>query len=136
MTIERWRPTAQLRHRNLRLETPEKQQADIRASSAAIHHVLDVVIDNALLHGDGDVTISGTSVEGGYAIRVSNQGSMSHDPDDLFRKRPPGGSATGRGIGLSLARTLAAAEGAHLHLVNASPTTFELLFANAGNVRV
>jgi signal transduction histidine kinase len=128
--VDRWRQPALLRRRRVEFRSVEPQQADVHASSAAIHHVLDVLVDNALLHGRGDVTIEGNAVEGGYVIRVADQGSIATDAVDLFRKRGPGLSTTSRGIGLSLARTLASAEGAHLRLVSHRPTTFELLFAD------
>lgn len=129
--VSRWRQPAHLCRRRIGCTAPEPHLAEIHASAAAINHVLDVLVENALLHGRGDVVVAGAVVEGGYALRVGDQGSIASSSEDLFRKREFDASTTGRGIGLSLARTLAAAEGAHLRLVRDHPTTFELLFADS-----
>ncbi len=132
LVSERWRQPAATRGRSIVHLPAMPQAADIRASAAAVQHVLDVLVDNALLHGSGAVTISGDAVEGGYAVRVSDEGTLPVDTEALFRRRSPGHSTTkGRGIGLALARTLAAAEGARLHVVRSAPATFELLFVSS-----
>ena len=127
--ISRWRNPAGHRGRVLRLLPPDLQDVPIRCSEAAINHVLDVLVDNAIEHGQGLITIQGVAVRRGYAIRVSDQGSFTGNSQSLFHARRRTIPTAGHGIGMGLARTLAAAEGANLDLVSTSPTTFELLLA-------
>jgi hypothetical protein len=59
------------------------------------------------------------------SITVADEGALAGDPAAVFDRRAP--DATGHGIGLALARSLAHAEGAKLRVALAAPTTFELL---------
>lgn len=96
-----------------------------RASSAAVSQILDVLLDNALCHGNGEVRVTVRDSVGTIAIDVTNQGPVIvGGGQELFRRRS-GGSA-GHGIGLALARTLANAEGGRLTL-SADTPTFTLL---------
>lgn len=122
--LERWRQPFQQRRRSIRLLTVEELPVEIKVSGTALAHVLDVLIDNALQHGRGTVDIRGVRRERGYSILVADQGSIA-EPNDLFLAR--GQARRAGGIGLALARTLAAAEGASLRLLSGSPTTFEVL---------
>ena len=93
----------------------------MRASAAAIGQVLDVLIGNAQQHGRGTVTVRARHAPRSIAIEVSDEGpGPSTDGHDVFRRRPE--SATGRGIGLALARSLAEAEGGRLTLSRAGPS--------------
>lgn len=97
----------------------------VSMSATALHHILDVLIDNALQHGRGEVTVSATPIQGGVAITVTDTGPGPGHTATLFARRDH--TASG-GIGLALARSLAEAEGARLTLRNpGSPTTFDLV---------
>lgn len=96
-------------------------------SEPALRQVLEVLLSNATAHGQGTVTIRARPVPGGAAIDVDDQGHLPEgDPERLFRRRSP--DAVGSGIGLSLARSLAEAEGARL-IARPAPhgTRFSLL---------
>ncbi len=96
----------------------------LTARKAAVSTVLDVLLDNAIIHGQGAITISGARVGDGLRIDVTDQGHLRTGDDDLFdRHRSPAGRT---GIGLHLARTLAEAEGGRLRLTGTDPTTFTL----------
>jgi signal transduction histidine kinase len=103
------------------------------ASRSAIGHILDVLVDNALRHGKGTTTVSWERVAGGVAIRVADGGALGDvDSERLFARRGrdvSAGVAGGgrRGIGLSLARRLAQAEGGDLVCSSPAPTTFSVL---------
>lgn len=100
------------------------------ASPTAIGHVLDVLIENALRHGTGTVSVRLDAVGGGARITVADEGRI--DPDaELFTRRSA--SAAGSGIGLDLARSLAEAEGGRLRLAAPAPTTFAVLLPGATN---
>ncbi|TFV89913.1 HAMP domain-containing sensor histidine kinase [Blastococcus sp. CT_GayMR16] len=97
----------------------------VPVSATAVRHILDVLLDNALRHGDGAVSLAADATPGGVAITVTDQGPGPRQPETLFTRRDP--RAAGTGVGLALARSLAEAEGARLRLRAAAPTTFELL---------
>jgi signal transduction histidine kinase len=90
-----------------------------------------VLVDNALRHGGGIVTVRARAAGEGAAIEVSDEGAgFSGDPERFFARR--GSSAEGYGIGLALARSLAAAEGGRLTLDRPSPPLFTLRLPPAG----
>jgi len=89
-----------------------------RMSAPAARQVLDVLIDNALRHGRGIVTVTARAAGTGLVVEVADEGpGISGDPVAIFDR----GSGTGHGIGLALARSLAEAEGNRLRLVRAGP---------------
>jgi len=95
------------------------------ASQAAVRQVVDVLLDNAVVHGAGTVTLSLRDAGGAVAIDVADEGPGPADPEEAFRRR--GDSAAGHGIGLALARSLAEAEGGRLRLTRPRPPVFSLL---------
>jgi signal transduction histidine kinase len=103
------------------------------ATPAAVRQIIDVLVANALCHGDGTVTIDVRDVGTGVAIDVADEGTgLAAEPDELFAD--PAGRADGHGQGLPLARTLADASGGRLVLQRAAPEpVFSLLLpAEAG----
>jgi signal transduction histidine kinase len=124
---DRWRGEAASRARTLRVHVEPELPAPI-ASQSVVDHIVDVLVSNALEHGAGDVTISATEIAATVVgIRVTDEGPKLADADALFRRRDE--AASGHGIGLSLASTLAVAEGGRLWLSENDDrtTTFELL---------
>ncbi|MCW2912757.1 MAG: two-component sensor histidine kinase [Actinomycetia bacterium] len=119
-----WHADLAARGRPLRIEIgPELPVC--RASTAAVRQILDVLIDNAVRHGAGAVTIHVREAGDALAIDVTDEGTaIGDDPGDLFRRRT---AANGHGIGLAMARSLAEAEGGRLLLSRPSPPTFTLL---------
>jgi signal transduction histidine kinase len=104
------------------------------APPAAVRQILDVLIGNALWHGEGTVTIEAHEAAGGAAIKVSDEGPglAAEDPDELLAGTAE--RADGHGRGLPLARSLAAAAGGSLVVQRAAPRpVFSLLLpATAG----
>ena len=95
-------------------------------SAAAARQVLSVLVDNALRHGLGTVTVVAREATDALAVDVSDEGPGITLPEaELFARRASGDS--GHGIGLALAQRLAEAEGARLRLTSPSPPTFTLL---------
>jgi signal transduction histidine kinase len=97
-----------------------------RASGSALTHVVDVLVDNALRHGTGRVTVRASRERGGATVTVGDEGTLDvvGDPERLFLRRESDRGSTG--IGLHLARRLAEAEGGRLRLSSRAPTTFTL----------
>jgi signal transduction histidine kinase len=121
----RWRPS--LRAAGRRLVTGcTGPLPPVRASATAIDHVLDVLVDNALHHGAGTITVQAGGTGAGVVITVTDEGEGVAEPAEVFQRRARPG---GRGIGLALGRTLAAAEGAELRMRSARPAVFELTLA-------
>jgi signal transduction histidine kinase len=82
---------------------------------------LAVLVDNAAQHGAGTVTVHARDASATTAIDISDEGTgLDDDQTDLLDRR----TAKGHGIGLSLARDLAEAEGGRLRLSSRTPTTF------------
>jgi signal transduction histidine kinase len=100
------------------------------AAAAAVRQVLAVLLDNAVRHGAGTVTVTVRDAGGALALDVADEGP-GIDVDAPRPPRPPAGSGpgpgAGHGIGLALARELAEAEGGRLRLSRPSPPVFSLL---------
>ncbi|MGQ0630108.1 MAG: ATP-binding protein [Sporichthyaceae bacterium] len=100
-----------------------------RASAAGVSQVLATLVENALHHGGGTVTIRTRTVGGSVVLEVTDEGhgvseALGHR---IFESGVSGGQSTGRG--LALARDLARADGARLELVQQRPAVFALFLA-------
>ncbi len=101
-----------------------------RASGAAVRQVLGVLLDNAVTHGRGTVTVAVREAPGAVAIDVADEGPGVHDPEDVLFARQAD-RRDGHGIGLALARRLVEAEQGRLTLTRVSPPVFTLLLPTA-----
>ncbi|MEO8698310.1 MAG: HAMP domain-containing sensor histidine kinase [Acidimicrobiales bacterium] len=132
---QRWRPVFARSGRAMRVVPQRADDIVVVASRSALGHILDVLVDNALHHGAGAVTISCEPVDGGVALRVADEGQLGEtSPESLFTaptySRSDRGVVARRGIGLGLARRLAQAEGGELACTSVGPTTFSVLLAH------
>jgi signal transduction histidine kinase len=90
------------------------------ASGAVVSEILDVLLESAQRHGAGAVSISTRSSGRWIALDVADEGVGFAGPsEDVFARRTP--SHDGHGIGLSLAQSLAHAEGGRLTVTRSSP---------------
>jgi signal transduction histidine kinase len=96
------------------------------ASTSAARQVLNVLLDNAVTHGAGTVTVRVRDATGALALDVLDEGAALTIPESVLFARGTNGM-NGHGIGLALARRLAEAEGGRLALSCADPPTFTLL---------
>jgi signal transduction histidine kinase len=121
-TVSRWSAQIGARHRAL---TTSGSAGRVDAAATAIGQVLDVLIDNALRHGQGDIGLVVRSVAGGVALDVHDEGSLapSLSERDLFARH----EGLNHGIGLALARSVTQAEGGRLVLAHRDPTTFSVV---------
>jgi signal transduction histidine kinase len=111
-----WGPVLAARGRQLRLQAAPDAPAST-AAPAAVRQALWVLLDNAVQHGAGTVTVTVRDAGGALAVDVADEG---RGPSD-------GGRSKGQGIGLGLARSLAEAEGGRLRLTRPAPPVFTLL---------
>jgi signal transduction histidine kinase len=97
-----------------------------QASRGTVGQILDVLLDNALVHGTGTVRAHARADGRTATVVIGDDGPgiTEEDADRIFER---GASRTGgTGIGLHLARALAQADGGALHIVSGENTEFEL----------
>jgi signal transduction histidine kinase len=98
-------------------------------SPAVLTEIIDVLIDNARLHGSGAISVTVRDPADAFVVEVHDQGpGFGPNPDEAFQR----GTGHGHGIGLALARSLAHSQGARLQITNPGPCpTVSLLIAPA-----
>ncbi len=123
---EEWRQLLRVEGRNLRLKIADGLM--VRVTPARLREVIGVLLDNALRHGAGTVTLSARrgDADGTVVIEVADTGSGVPDEiaPHIFERGFSGGGSTG--VGLALARALVEADGGRLELSNKRPAVFSL----------
>jgi len=108
----RWQDVAQDSGREL-VAQEQPDLPDAACAETALSQVVDVLLDNALQHGRGTVTVTARRAGPGVALDVADEGDgLGSDPERAFTRRSA--DARGNGIGLALARSLTEAEGGRL----------------------
>ncbi|MEV6607534.1 ATP-binding protein [Kutzneria sp. NPDC051319] len=120
--VEEWRQRLRADGRFLRMKVPDTLV--VRATPARLREAIGVLLDNALQHGGGTVTLTARTGEGTAVIEVTDNGSGV--PDELashiFERGVSGHGSTG--VGLALARALVDADGGRMQLATPRPATF------------
>ena len=98
-------------------------------SPAALGQAIQVLLDNAVAHGQGDVLATVRKAPGGIAVDVEDGGTIdaSVTDDQLFERH----QGDHHGIGLSLARSIVEAEGGRLMLTSRQPSRFTVMLLDA-----
>ena len=125
---ERWSPVVASHHRTLRVETAAPG-VTVNASGTATGQIIDVLVDNAVVHGAGTIELAYRRTPGGVAVDVSDEGAGVgiEQSEQIFQRR----HGSGHGIGLALARSLAEADGGRLLLTSHRPPRFTLIIPTA-----
>jgi signal transduction histidine kinase len=121
--VVEWEPAFRRARRKLVVIGVRGLQAHVTPGGLA--QVLATLLDNALMHGGGTVTIQTSQNARSVVIEVRDEGKGV--PPDLVARifeRSVSGRPEGTGLGLALARTMAAADGGRVVLVKAKPATF------------
>jgi signal transduction histidine kinase len=125
-TARRWR--ARLAAAGRELVVVPADVIPARLALGPLTQVLDVLIDNARLHGSGGITVhtldAGTHLE----VRVSDEGGARLGTDVFRRGVTSRADDEGHGIGLAVASELAEHLGGHLSVDRSAPTTTFVLW--------
>jgi signal transduction histidine kinase len=120
---DEWQGPVSAEGRTLRVRTAEGLVA--RATSARLREALGVLVDNALRHGAGTITLTGRhSDKDTIVVEVSDNGDgvPSELAPHVFDRGVSGAASTG--VGLALARALVEADGGRLELARTRPAVF------------
>jgi signal transduction histidine kinase len=118
-----WEPAFRRAQRKLEVIGVRALQAHVTPGGLA--QVLATLLDNALMHGGGTVTLQTSQSARSVIIEVRDEGNGI--PAELVPRifeRSVSGRPEGTGLGLALARTMASADGGRVVLVKAKPATF------------
>lgn len=121
---DEWRPALRAAGRPFTVRVPEGLLA--RVTPTRIREAVGALVDNAIQHGAGTVTLSARATDNSVLVEVGDAGPGV--PEDLvphvFDRGVSVGSSTG--LGLALARALVEADGGRLELSRARPPMFTI----------
>lgn len=125
-----WQPAFASARRSMRIHGEREMQVFIARS--ALSQIISTLIENALTHGRGTVSVLARRSGPTVVVEVSDDGDGV--PVGLARhifERSV--SSTGSGLGLSLARDLAEKNFGRLELLRAQPAVFALFLSEASS---
>ena len=127
--VEEWHPRLRSAGRALKVRVPDHLL--VRVTPARIREAVGALLENALRHGGGAVTVAARATEHGLQVEVADTGAGV--PEELvahvFDRGVSVGSSTG--LGLALARALVEADGGRLELSRARPAAFTIFLPAA-----
>jgi signal transduction histidine kinase len=113
------------RRTNRKLEVVGEKGLRAYVTGATLAQVVATLLDNALVHGAGAVTIRTSRTPKSVVVEVRDEGKgVPHDLAPRIFERNVSGNPGGTGLGLALARTVAAADGGNVVLVRPRPAVF------------
>jgi signal transduction histidine kinase len=121
--VVEWEPA--FRHRHRKLEVTGEKGLFGYGTPGTLAQVIATLLDNALVHGGGTVTVRTSRTQNSVKIEVSDEGEGV--PPELAGRifeRNVSSRPGGTGLGLALARSIAAAEGGQVVLVQSRPAVF------------
>lgn len=125
--IFEWRPAFRSARRPIRVDGVRGLAAV--ATPGAFAQVLATLMENSLMHGAGAVTIRTRTTGGSVVVEVGDEGPGV--PSELgarvFERSVSGRASTG--LGLTVARELAEADGGRLELLQQRPPVFAVFLA-------
>jgi signal transduction histidine kinase len=126
---DEWRPVFKALGRQLVVDVPEG--LGVLATPGALSQVIATLLENSTKHGGGTTTLTAAKTAGGVAIEVADGGDGVSDElaPHIFERHVTSGGGTG--LGLALARDLAAHDGGRLELAQRRPAVFRLFLRAA-----
>jgi signal transduction histidine kinase len=121
--VVEWDPA--FRRKNRKLEVSGDKNLRAYGKPGTLSQVIATLLDNALVHGAGTVTIRTSRTPNSVVIEVRDEGKGV--PAELVPRifeRSVSGKPGGTGLGLALARSIAAADGGNVVLVRPKPAVF------------
>jgi signal transduction histidine kinase len=125
--VVEWDPA--FRRVGRKLEVTGEKGLRVYVTPGGAAQVIATLLDNALVHGGGSVTIRTSQTPRSVVIEVRDEGKGV--PQELVPRifeRSVSGAPGGTGLGLALARTVAAADGGQVVLVRPRPAIFAVFF--------
>jgi len=127
--VDEWQPRLRGAGRALKVRVPDHLL--VRVTPARVREAVGALLENALRHGGGAVTVAARATEHGLQVEVADTGAGV--PEELvahvFDRGVSVGSSTG--LGLALARALVEADGGRLELSRARPAAFTIFLPAA-----
>ena len=120
-------PTLHAQGRKIQTEIPEGLMADV--PSGAVRHIASILLENAVLHGAGNVDLKVTNTGDWLVLSISDQGAgLSKEAGEMLKAIDQEivhevESKRSESIGLDLAMALAAAQGGRLEWRQSEPAT-------------
>lgn len=129
--LAEWSASFRSQHREVRSTGSTGLVA--RASFGAQSQVIATLLENSLVHGTGTATVLTRETGDWVVLEVHDEGPGIERgmAAAVFERGVTGPASPGSGLGLALARTLAAADGGRLELLSVAPAVFAL-FLPAG----
>jgi signal transduction histidine kinase len=131
--VVEWDPAFRRLSRKLEITGEKGLFAYVTPGSAA--QVIATLLDNALVHGGGVVTIRTSQTPRSVVVEVRDEGNgVPQELAPRIFERSVSGRPGGTGLGLALARSAVAADGGQVVLVRPRPAVFAVFLphANAG----
>jgi signal transduction histidine kinase len=121
--VDEWDPA--FRRANRKLEVAGEKGLSAYITPGALAQVIATLLDNALVHGAGTVTIRSSRTPKSVVVEVRDEGKgVPHELVPRIFERNVSGRPGGTGLGLALARDVATADGANVVLVRPRPAVF------------
>ena len=123
--VVEWDPA--FRRRNRKLEVSGEKNLTAHVTPGTLSQLIATLLDNALVHGAGTVGIRTSLTPKSVVIEVRDSGrGVRADLVPRIFERDVSGKPGGTGLGLALARSIAAAEGGQVVLVRPRPAVFAI----------
>jgi signal transduction histidine kinase len=121
--VVEWDPA--FRRKNRKLEVAGDKNLRAYGKPGTLSQVIATLLDNALVHGAGTVTIRTSRTPNSVVIEVRDEGKgVPAELAPRIFERSVSGKPGGTGLGLALARSIAAADGGNVVLVRPRPAVF------------
>ncbi len=123
--VVEWDPA--FRRKNRKLEVTGEKNLTAHITPGTLSQLIATLLDNALVHGAGTVTIRTSRTPKSVVVEVRDEGKgVPHELVPRIFERNVSGRPGGTGLGLALARSIAEAEGGQVVLVRPRPAVFAI----------